>query len=66
MPILRRKRLPDGSYGPLESVTGLPNVNPELVIAFEAIAMQNELISIQQTQIDELKQEINSLKGETK
>jgi hypothetical protein len=59
MPIIRKKRLPDGSFGPLESVTGLPNVNQELVIAFEAIAMQ-------QSQIEELKQEVESLKGESK
>lgn len=64
MPIQRRKRLPDGSYGPLESVSGLPNVNEELLIAFEAIAMQSEMLLEQQSQIEELKQEVIALKGD--
>ena len=57
MAIKRQKRLKDGSMGPLESVRGLPDIDPNLLAAFEAIALQNELI-------EELKAEVETLKGE--
>lgn len=63
MPIIRKKRRQDGSLGHLESVTGLPTTDPNLVVAFDAIATQNELMMEQQAQIEVLKAEIESLKG---
>ena len=63
MAIERKKRLPDGSFGHIESVTGLPNVDPNLLVAFEAIAMQNEMLFEQKNQIEDLKLEVEALKG---
>jgi hypothetical protein len=63
MAIKRKKRMPDGSFGPVESVTGLPDVNHEAVMAFEAIATQNELIASLQEELTSLKTEIETLKG---
>jgi len=63
MAIKRKRRLPDGTLGPVESVTGMPKINPEVIMAFEAIATQNELIANLQDEISSLKEGINSLKG---
>lgn len=57
MAIKRQKRRQDGSFGPIESVRGFPEIDPNLLAAFEAIALQNELI-------EELKAEVETLKGE--
>lgn len=60
--MLRRRRLEDGTFGPLEEVFP-QSQDPNLVAAFEAIAMQFEAIDAQQEQIESLKAEIELLKG---
>jgi hypothetical protein len=62
MPLMRRKRLPDGSLGPLEPVFNEREViDPNLVIAFEAIAMQYETIMAQEAEINDLKARVEAL-----
>jgi len=58
----RQRRLPDGSFGPMEVV--FPQVaDPNLLAAFETIAMQSEMLMEQQFQIGEMKSEIQTLNG---
>lgn len=63
MELERRIRLPDGSLGPMLTIDGTTKVDPNLLIAFEAIAMQNELLLSQSQQLEALKDEIDALKG---
>jgi hypothetical protein len=63
MTLKRKRRLHDGSLGPLEPVKKLPDINPQLVMAFEAIANQNELIALQQEEIKTLNEKVKALEG---
>lgn len=57
-----RKRLPDGTFGRLEEVFPTP-ADPNLLAAFEAIAMQFEVLGAQQMQMEAMQAEIDELKG---
>ncbi|MGE7621679.1 hypothetical protein ACQKMD_01130 [Viridibacillus sp. NPDC096237] len=65
-----RKRLPDGSLGPLEEV--FPNqIDETVLLLLEAVAGNQEQIEElkeqnagQQEQIEQLKNEVEELKGE--
>lgn len=62
--LMRRKRLPDGSLGPLEPVFPvMEEIDPNLVVAFEAISMQFETISAQEEKINQLNERIDVLEG---
>lgn len=51
-----RRRLDDGSFGPLEEVF-TPQEIPETVAMFEAIVMQQEMLAQMQAELEALKAE---------
>ncbi|WP_060210301.1 hypothetical protein [Sporosarcina koreensis] len=55
--IMVRRKQPDGSYGPLEpAFPEVPeNMDPNMLILYEAVAGMQEQIMMQQEEIDRLK-----------